>query len=147
MNLPKDLNLEPPRGPRGKLGGYAILARSLDKGRAEMNRSAGEFHFNCPLDNMLFDFKGVKGEDIMKLLQDAATDEDVVEWLNTHGSPKTSGEIAEWCAGVEAVRPFENPEKKEWFAGECEKLGLDPAETTLFEYMEEDDRQMALQPA
>ena len=112
-----------------------------------MNRSAGEFHFNCPLDNMLFDFKGVKGEDIMKLLQDAATDEDVVEWLNTHGSLKTSGEVAEWCAGVEAVRPFENPEKKEWFAGECEKLGLDPAETTLFEYMEEDDRQMALQPA
>ena len=53
MIVPKDLNLEPPRGPREYLGGYAILARCLDKGRAELHHTAGEFNFNCPLDNML----------------------------------------------------------------------------------------------
>lgn len=145
--FPKDLNLEPPRGPREELGGYFILARCLDKGRAELHHTAGESHFNCPLDNMLFDFKGVKGEDILKLLQDAAGDDDVVEWLNTHGTPRTPQEIAEWCANVEAVRPFKDPEKRDWFANECERLGLDPEDTTLFEYLEEDDREMALQTA
>src|SRR6187431_1271196 len=96
----KDLNLEPPRSPRVRLGGYAILARSLDKGRAELNKTAGDFHFNCPLDNILFSFKGVDGDEVGKLLRDGADDAAVVEWLNQHGSPKTEQEIAEWSSGV-----------------------------------------------
>lgn len=147
MNTAKDLGEEPPRGPRERLGGYVILARCLDKGRAELNNTSGEFHFNCPLDNMLFSFKGVDGEKVRKLLEDGASDEAVVEWLNSHGTPKTVEEIAEWSTRMEAVRPYDDPEKKEWFAGECARLGLDPATTTLFEYLEEDDRQMALQAA
>jgi hypothetical protein len=145
MNTAKDLNLEPPRSPRNRLGGYAILARCLDKGRAELHHTAGEFHFNCPLDNMLFTFKGVDGDDVRKMLQEDATDEDAVEWFNNHGTPRTSKEIAQWSAAMEAVRPYGDPEKKDWFVGECEPLGLNPEKTTLFEYLEEDDKQMALQ--
>jgi len=147
MNTAKDLNEEPPRGPRERLGGYVILARCLDKGRAELNNTAGEFHFNCPLDNMLFSFKEVNGEEVRKVIEEEASDEEVLDWLNSHGKPKTAEEIAEWSAQMEKVRPFDDPERREWFAGECQKLGLDPAATTLFEYLEEDDRQMALQAA
>ena len=32
------------------------------------------------------------------------------------------------------------PEKKRWFVTECERLGLDPANTTLFDCLEVDDR-------
>ena len=147
MNTAKDLSEVPPRSPRERIGGYAILARCLDKGRAELNETAGEFHFNCPLDNMLFSFKGVNGEDVRKLLEDGASDEKVLQWLNSHGTPRTEKEITEWSAKVDAARPYDDPEKKEWFAGECARLGLDPERTTLFEYLDEDDHRMALEAA
>jgi hypothetical protein len=138
----KDLTQEPPRSPRERLGGYAILARCLDKGRAELNHTAGEFHFNCPLDNMLFSFKGVDGADIRKLLEQGASDQEVVKWLNTHGITRTPEDVAAWSAAMDEVQPYKDQEKKSWFIGECEKVGLDPASTTLFEYLETDDRLM-----
>ena len=62
MTTVRDLTREAPRSPRIRIGGYAILARMADKGRAFLNGTAGEYHFDCPVDNMLFGFKGVKGD-------------------------------------------------------------------------------------
>ena len=36
-----DLTQRPPRSPRVRLGGYVILARILDKGRATLANKAG----------------------------------------------------------------------------------------------------------
>ena len=135
----KDLTKEAPRSPRVKLGPYPLLARSLDKGRASLVGKVGDYHFDCPLDNYLFGFKEVKGSDIKALLEKGSSDEDVVAWLDSHGAEKSGAEIAAFSKGVEEARPYENPEKKEWFAGECAKVGLDPAKTTLFEFLEKDD--------
>lgn len=134
-----DLTETAPRSPATRLGNYAILARCLDKGRAEINGNVGEYHFDCPLDNMLFDFKEVKGADIRKLLEDGTTDADVVTWLNGHGAGMSPQEIGAWSDQMEAYKPYENPEKKEWFAEQVAPLGLDPATTTLFEWLEADD--------
>jgi hypothetical protein len=136
----KDLTKEPPRSPRERLGGYVILGRTLDKGRALLAGNIGEYHFDCPLDNMLFGFKGVTGDEVKKLLEAGATDDDVLAWLETHGTPKSREEISEWASSGEGARPYDDPERKEWFAGECAKLGLDPARTTLFDWLEADDR-------
>jgi hypothetical protein len=136
----KDLTKEPPRSPRQKVGGYDILGRTLDKGRALIAGTIGEFHFDCPLDNMLFGFKGVKGPQVKKLLEEGKTDEEVVEWLNAHGDKKTDAEITAWNETMETVSPYNNPEKKEWFAGECHRVGLDPTSATLFEFLEADDK-------
>jgi Domain of unknown function (DUF5069) len=140
MNLAKDLSKEPARSPRIRVGGYAILARMTDKGRASLNGTAGEYHFDCPVDNMLFGFKGVKGADVEPLLKLGASDEQIATWLDTHGTPKTPAEVKAWSDSVEAQRPYENPEHREWFAGECVRLGLKPETTTLFDYLEADDR-------
>jgi hypothetical protein len=59
----KDLTKEAPRSPHIRVGGYAILGRTIDKCRALVGGNIGEYHFDCPLDNMLFGFKGVKGDD------------------------------------------------------------------------------------
>jgi hypothetical protein len=139
MSTSKNLTQEPPRSPRTRLGGYALAARMADKGRATLHGVAGEYHFACPLDQMLFSFKGVQADDVKSLLAAGATDEQLVDWLNSHGTQKTAEEIKEWGAGVEAFRPYEDPERKEWFAGECVKLGLRPESATLFDYLEADD--------
>ena len=140
MNKAKDLTKEPPRSPRVRIGGYALLARMADKGRATLNGTAGEYHFDCPLDNMLFGFKGVKGSDVRPLLASGASDEDIAKWMDTHGSPKTPAEVKAWSDSVEKYRPYDDPAKREWFVGECASLGLKPEKTTLFDYLETDDR-------
>jgi len=136
----KNLTQEAPSSPRVRVGGYALLARMADKGRASLNGNTGEYHFDCPLDNYLFGFKGVKGADVKDLLAAGASNEDVAKWLDTHGTPKTAAEITAWSDSVEAANPYEMPDKKEWFAGECAKVGLDPKTTTLFTFLETDDR-------
>lgn len=124
-----------------RLGGYVLMARMIDKGRATINGTNGEFHFDCPVDNMLFSFKGVKGEDVRQVLASGASDEEILAWFNAHGTPKTEAEIKAWSAGSEAVSLYDDPKKREWFSEECRRLGLDPARTTLFTYLETDDRQ------
>src|SRR5258708_24885048 len=65
-----DLTQRPPRSTRVKLGGYVLLPRSLDKGRAHIAGKAGEYHFNCPLDQRLFAFIGVNADDVLSLLKE-----------------------------------------------------------------------------
>lgn len=136
----KDLSKQPPRSPRQRLGGYVIVARMIDKGRATLNGTVGEYHFNCPLDQTLFGFKEVDGDAVKQVLASGTSDEEVVEWFNSHGTPKSPEEIRAWSDATEAVSFYEVPEKKEWFVDECRRLGLDPARTTLFDLLEEDDR-------
>ena len=105
MSLAKDLTKEAPRSPRNRLGGYVILARMTDKGRATLAGTMGEYHFACPLDRMLFGFKEIQAEEVKKLLASGATDEQVVYWFSEHGTQKGDDEIQAWSAGVEAYRP------------------------------------------
>jgi hypothetical protein len=135
----RDLSKEAPRSPRVRVGGYAILARMADKGRASINGTAGEYHFDCPVDNLLFGFKGVTGAEVRPLLASGASDEQIAAWLDTHGTPKTRAEVKAWSDATEATRPYDNPDQRDWFVGECSRLGLKPT-TTLFDYLEADDR-------
>jgi len=136
----KDLTQQAPRSPQERLGGYVIMARMIDKGRAHINSTIGEYHFDCPLDNMLFGFKGVKGADVRALLATGADDNKVLEWFNTHGTAKTPEEIKTWSEGLMGVTLYDNPEKKAFFIAECKMLGLDPEKTTLFQWLAADDK-------
>jgi hypothetical protein len=137
----KDLSREAPRSPRVRLGDYALMARMIDKGRATINGTNGEYHFNCPVDNLLFSFKGVTGDEVRAVLASGMADSEILAWFNTHGTPKNGMEIKDWSDAMEAQRPYDTPEKRDWFSGECKRLGLDPARSTLFDYLETDDRQ------
>jgi hypothetical protein len=140
MNLAKDLTKEPPRSPRVRLGGYVILARTTDKCRAFLAGNIGEYHYDCPLDNMLFGFKGVTGDDFKAKVQSGASDGDLAAWIDSHGTAKTPAEIKEWSDGMEAVNPYNDPERRDWFSEQTKALGLDPAKTTLFDWLEADDK-------
>jgi Domain of unknown function (DUF5069) len=139
MNNAKNLTKEPPRSPRKHLGEYALMARMIDKGRADLQGSVGEYHYACPLDQMLFEFKGVKADEVRNLLASGATDEQVLAWFNSHGAARTSEEISDWSKRVEGYRPYDDPEKRDWFSDECAKLGLKPESSTLVDYLERDD--------
>ena len=139
MNTAKNLTKEPPRSPRYRLGDYALMARMIDKGRADLQGIVGEYHFACPLDQSLFEFKGVNADEVKKLLASGAADEEVLSWFDSHGRARTAEEIKTWSNGIVDYRPYDDPEKREWFSGECAKLGLKPESSTLVGYLEADD--------
>ena len=139
-NTAKDLSKEAPSSPRVRVGGYVILSRMTDKGRALLNGTLSDYHFDCPLDNYLFGFKGVKGDEVKEQLQSGASDEEIAAWLDAHGTPKSPAEVKVWSDAAEGFNPVQNPDMKEWFEGECAKVGLDPSTSTLFDFLETDDR-------
>ena len=136
----KDLTKEAPRSPRVRVGGYAILGRTLDKCRALIAGNIGEYHFDCPLDNTLFGFKGVKGPDFKAQIENGASDQQMAEWLDQSGEKRTPDEIKRWGDEVEANNPYNDPERRDWFVEQTKPLGLDTAKTSLFDWLEADDK-------
>ena len=41
---------------------------------------------------------------------------------------------------MEALNPYHDPEKREWFEEQVKPHKLDPAKTTLFDWLETDDK-------
>ena len=135
-----DLTQRPPRSPRVRIRDYAILARVIDKARAHLTGKTGGYHYDCPLDRTLFVFKGVTGNELLEQVRRERSDEDLGLWLDEHGRAKTPEEICAWSDSMEAYRLYNNLQKRATFVQDCERLGLDPVRTSLFEWLETDDR-------
>ena len=76
-----DLTQRPPRSTRSLLGGYAQLPRMLDKGRAELVGKAGEYHYNCPLDQRVLGFLGVDAGALREQLATGKGDGEILAWI------------------------------------------------------------------
>jgi hypothetical protein len=97
-----DLTQRPPRSPRVRLGGYVILPRMLDKCRATLMGRAGEFHFNCPLDQQFLNFAGINPLQLKKQVAQDKSDGELLDWIEAHATKKRSPvEIAAWSAAQE----------------------------------------------
>jgi len=108
-----DLTQHPPRSPRVRLGGYVILPRMLDKGRATLNNKAGEYNFNCPLDQRFLTFVGIKAEPLKKQLAQGKGDGEILAWIEANAKFKRSpAEIAAWSAYSEQRAPADLESRK-----------------------------------
>ena len=112
-----DLTQRPPRSPRCRLGGYALLPRMLDKGRADIIGKNGEYHYNCPLDQHFTGFVGINADELKAELATGKGDADILEWINTRAELKrTPWEIAQWSAWRDTAAPTE-VETRDFFNG------------------------------
>src|SRR5213594_1500861 len=101
-----DLTQRPPRSPRVRLGGYAILPRMLDKGRATIAGKQGEYKYACPLDQRFLGFTGISAEALKKQLAARKGDWEILEWVQKNAKHKrTEPEIAAWSDFVERRAP------------------------------------------
>jgi hypothetical protein len=114
-NLTTDLTKNPPRSPRVRLGGYAILPRMLDKGRATVAGKNGEYHYDCPMDQRLLSFLGIDAKALKKELGAGKGDGEILEWIQKHAKNKhNEGEVAAWSAQAEQRVPSD-VESREFF--------------------------------
>ncbi len=87
--LTKDLTKQAPRSPREVLGGYVILARCLDKGRADLLGINGEYNYwYCSLCAQLEEFTGVDHAVMKEFIATGATDDEVGEWFKAQSKIK-----------------------------------------------------------
>lgn len=133
-----DLTKYPPRSPRVRLGGYAILPRMLDKGRATLAGKQGEYHYACPLDQQFLTFAGIDPEALKKEL--TKSDTEVLAWIQQHATNKRTGpEIAGWTHWQDHRAP-DNTEGREYL-NELHKKGAPNREDiiTWFDVLDMDD--------
>jgi hypothetical protein len=101
-----DLTKRPPRSARVRLGGYAILPRMLDKGRATIAGTEGEYHYNCPMDGRFLDFAGISAEALKKQLAAGKSDGEILLWIQKNAKSKhTDAEIAAWSTYADQRAP------------------------------------------
>jgi len=106
-NLAKpDLTQFPPRSARVRLGGYVILPRMIDKGRALLAGTQGEYKYACPLDQQFLTFAGIDAEALKAELAAGKSDGEILEWVNANASNHpTEAAIAAWSAFQEQRTP------------------------------------------
>ena len=104
-----DLTKEFPRSPRATLGGYVVAARTLDKCRAVIAGTNGEYHYDCPLDQNFFDFTGIDSDDFKEFVATGADDEGVASWIKENAVEHTNEEIVQWNNDLRYRRISEMP--------------------------------------
>jgi hypothetical protein len=116
-----------PRSPRDVLGGYVIASRTLDKCRAVLAGTNGEYHFDCPLDNFFLNFAGITAADFKAFVATGADDEAVAVWINQNATSRERPEIIQWNNDMRCKRicdmPIELQEFLEGYIPECIPAG------------------------
>jgi hypothetical protein len=108
--LAKDLTREFPRSPREMLAGYVIAARAVDKCRAVLAGTGGEYHSGCPVDTMFLDFAGISYEQFRDFVATGATDAEIADWIRDTAKPRPSIEVIRWNNELRTKRICDLPD-------------------------------------
>lgn len=101
-----DLTQHPPRSARVRLGGYAMLPRSIDKARAKSAGKLGEYLFPNPFDKWLLEFVGIDADAFQAFVTQAKTDTEILAWVNANAKPhRAEWEIVAWTSWLENLAP------------------------------------------
>ena len=115
MLTARDLTKEYPRSPRETLAGYVIATRVLDKCRAAIAGTLGEYHFDCPLDQSFFEFAGIKAESFRAFVATGANDDEVAAWISEHAASRPGIEIIKWNNRMRELRLSDLPDQAQEF--------------------------------
>ena len=85
-----------PRSPRTTLAGYVLAARAVDKCRAVLAGTEGEFHSNCPLDQIWLKFAEIDYNAFRSFVATGATDDEIAAWIGQHAKNRPRAEIIAW---------------------------------------------------
>jgi hypothetical protein len=123
-----DLRKNYPRSPREKMAGYAHLARMIDKCRAVLAGTQGEYKYPCPLDQWLLEFSGIKAEQFTATVRSATNDKAIADWFKKTATPHSADEIERWNQEFLNSAP-ETDEKRAYHRGLVN--AIDPSRTDI----------------
>ena len=113
---------------RATLAGYAHLGRMIDKCRAVLSGTEGEYIYPCPMDERLMEFAGITSEEFTAAVKANPTDEGLVAWFRGAAKPHEPGQIDAWNGQLLARGPS-SPESAERF--KKYRDAVDPSRTDI----------------
>ena len=141
-NSSADLTQRPPRSPRVRLGGYVLLPRILDKGRASLANKLGDYHYaGKGMDRHFFNFVGLDHEALKTELAKGGGDLELLTWIQANAKhPRQPWEIAAWSDFHLRRSPDSDHETITDFAEEVKKFNPNREDIhTWFDLMDLDD--------
>ena len=134
QSIARDLSKTPPRSPRETLGGFVIAARMLDKARADLLGTNGEYNFYpCGLGAFFWKFTGLDAEKFKEFVGTGASDADVDRWVRENATQKDAKAIIKWNNEMRGLRLCDLPEQvQEYFEEYIPKFCQPPSKVKFF---------------
>lgn len=113
---------------RVTLEGYVHFARMIDKCRAVLAGTEGEYVYPCPMDDRLMEFAGMTAEQFTAAVKSNQTDDAVAQWFRQTTKPHQQADIVEWNRMMLTRGPT-TPEKQAAF--NKYRDAVDPSRTDI----------------
>jgi hypothetical protein len=114
-----DLTKTTPRSVGQTMLGVVQLARTTDKAKALAHGTIGEYKYDCPMDQGLFDYLGMDPKAFLQVVKEAKDDVEIEAYAKTFVSKKDSRSIEafnkKWLSTVptgESLTHFEELRSK-----------------------------------
>lgn len=109
-----DLTKTPPRSVKETMLGIVQLARTTDKAKAVAHGRVGEYNYDCPMDQGLFDYLGMDPKEFLNIVKTAKDDSGIEVYAKTFVAKKDPRNIEafnkKWLSEVptgESLKHFE----------------------------------------
>lgn len=91
-----DLRTSFPRSMRVTIAGHVHVARMIDKCRAVLAGTEGEYIYPCPMDERLLEFAGITSDQFTAAVKAHPDDEGVAVWFARTANQHAPEELEEW---------------------------------------------------
>ena len=135
-----DLTQRPPRSPRVRLGGFVTLPRILDKCRAVLAGKAGDYKFNCPLDQRFFEFAQIDAEAFKAEVSGGKGDGEMLVWVLRQAKQQLDAQHIDAWSKLQASRVPGDIDTREFFHELHKQAGPNRTDiVTWFDLLDLDD--------
>ena len=111
-----------PRSPKALLGGIAHLGRFIDKIRLRNAGKIQEYNYiTVGFDKYLIEFLGIDAKAFEQRVLAGGTDEELLEWVRTHGRKPSEQEIAQWSKNLLSSGPKDDAARQR-FQGRLQEI-------------------------
>jgi hypothetical protein len=122
-----DLTKEYPRSVRAKWQGVYQLGRAIDKAKAKAHGNVGDYNYDCPMDQGIFEFLGIDGNALLEVVKNAKGDAEIEAYTRPFVAKKSENEIEAWNADWVTHGPSDD--SREYFLNL--RNSIDPSRTDI----------------
>ncbi|HVS46160.1 MAG TPA: DUF5069 domain-containing protein [Verrucomicrobiae bacterium] len=123
-----DLTKEYPRSVRERVLGVVQIGRAIDKGKAVAHGNVGEYNFDCPMDQAVFDFLGIEGPKLLEVIRGSKDEAEIEAYVRPFVDKKSPQEIEAW--NDEWLAHSYSDESKEYFENLRKEVAPDRTDVT-----------------
>ncbi len=139
-----DLTKSTPQSPYAKTGHIVFVPRTLDKVRAEIAGTLGEYHWRVGMSMRLLDFLEIEAEELLRAVEEEEDDKAVWDRVRDKAKPRSKIEIAGFNESMIEGHPETEEQRSRHRdfvagAGVTDDLEAVAEEMTIFERLELDD--------